>query len=319
MPLVLRKEGLLECRAGGVFGLALLLPVVDLGLFTGERTLVVLEVVGLGVVSLDAVKEKIAVLLQDGVNVERQVVEVGGENGRLSERAGFQSGQRWGEIRGSRGAGGLELVDERGDQVRVVDLDRQFNEDVLVSQVGLLQPVVCISRVLWGGIEKGEFDALFRSELVLLERSQELRRQTERLETQATLSAAADIVHKSDCPLIHFLLVKELVLDHVHVDKVTHVGTRVPADIVRIDVNFPKHADHLSLVGNIGLRTRSGGGRVRRSIVKVRLRGQIDDGEGEAVGDFQDTSDIHTNDRASCGSRELLGAVLDDFHGHLDR
>ena len=150
MPLVLRKEGLLECRAGGVFGLALLLPVVDLGLFTGERTLVVLEVVGLGVVSLDAVKEKIAVLLQDGVNVERQVVEVGGENGGLSERAGFQSGQRWGEIRGSRGAGGLELVDERGDQVRVVDLDRQFNEDVLVSQVGLLQPVVCISRVLWG-------------------------------------------------------------------------------------------------------------------------------------------------------------------------
>lgn len=31
-------------------------------------------------------------------------------------------------------------MDERGDQVGVVDFDRQFNEDVLVPQVGLLQP-----------------------------------------------------------------------------------------------------------------------------------------------------------------------------------
>src|SRR5699024_10493218 len=108
---VLRKERLLECRAGGVFGLALLLTVVDFGLFTSERALVVLEVVGFGVVSLDAVEEKIAVFLQDRVNVKRQAVEVGGENGGLSERAGFQSGQRWGEFRGSRGFGGLELVD----------------------------------------------------------------------------------------------------------------------------------------------------------------------------------------------------------------
>ena len=126
-------------------------------------------------------------------------------------------------------------------------------------------------------------------------------------------------MHKSNCPLIHFLLVKKLVLDHVHVDKVAHVGTRVPTDIVRIDVNLPKHADHLSLVGNVGLCARSGGGRVGCGIVKVRLRGQIDDGEGKAVGDFQDTTNIHTNDRSSCGGREVLGAVLDDFHGHLYR
>lgn len=140
LPFVLGKEGLLEGCTGGVLGLALLLPVVDLGLFTSERTLVVLEVVGLGVVSLDAVKEKLAVLLEEGVDIERQVVEVGGKDGRLGVRAGFQGGQRWGEVRRARGVGGLELVNERGDQVGVVDFDRQFNEDVLVSQVGLLQP-----------------------------------------------------------------------------------------------------------------------------------------------------------------------------------
>lgn len=89
MPLVLGKERLFESSAGGVLSLALLLPVADLGLFTGKRTLVVLEVVGLGVVGLDAVEEKVAVLLQEGVNVERQVVEVGGENGGFSKWAGL--------------------------------------------------------------------------------------------------------------------------------------------------------------------------------------------------------------------------------------
>jgi len=81
LPFVLGKKGLLEGCTGGVLGLALLLPVVDFGLFTSERTLVVLEVVGLGVMSLDAVKEKVAVLLEEGVDVERQVVEVGGKDG----------------------------------------------------------------------------------------------------------------------------------------------------------------------------------------------------------------------------------------------
>jgi hypothetical protein len=32
-------------------------------------------------------------------------------------------------------------VDERSDQVGVVDLDRQLLEDILVAEVGLLQPV----------------------------------------------------------------------------------------------------------------------------------------------------------------------------------
>lgn len=99
LPFVLGKEGLLESCTGGVLGLALLLPVVDLSLFTSERTLVVLEVVGLGMVSLDAVKEKLAVLLEEGVDIERQVIKVRGKNGGLGVRAGFQGGQRWGEVR----------------------------------------------------------------------------------------------------------------------------------------------------------------------------------------------------------------------------
>lgn len=146
--------------------------------------------------------------------------------------------------------------------------------------------------------------ALFGRELVLLERSHELGRQTERSKAQGTLSATADIVNKSDCPLVHLLLVKELVLDHVHVDKVAHVRARIPTDIVRIDVNLAKHPDHLSLVGHVGLRTRGSSGRVGRSGIKVRLGGQIDHGEREAVGDLQGTVNIHTNDRAGCGGRE---------------
>jgi hypothetical protein len=36
-------------------------------------------------------------------------------------------------------------VDERGDQVRVVELNGQFLEDVGVAQVGLLQAVILVS------------------------------------------------------------------------------------------------------------------------------------------------------------------------------
>lgn len=174
--------------------------------------------------------------------------------------------------------------------------------------------LICQLCLLYGNIRQ---IALFSRELVLLERSHELGRQTERSEAQGTLSATTDIVNKSNCPLVHLLLVKELVLNHVHVDKVAHVHARVPTDVVRIDVDLAKHPDHLCLVGHVGLRTGSSSGRVGRSGVKVRLRRQIDNGEREAVGDFQSTVNIHANDRTGSGGRERLGAMLDDFHGHL--
>jgi hypothetical protein len=64
-----------------VLRLALLLPCCDLGLLTRERSLVVLVVVELRVVVLDALKEQVARLLEEGVDgqVERIVV---GEEGR---------------------------------------------------------------------------------------------------------------------------------------------------------------------------------------------------------------------------------------------
>ena len=141
LPLVLGEKGLLEGRAGGILGLALLLPVVDLGLLTSDRALVVLEVVGLGVVGLDAVKEQVAVLLHERIDAEQQVVEVRGEDSRLSGCARLERSEGRREISGPRLLGGLKLVDERGDQVRVVDSNREFDENVLVSQVRLLQPI----------------------------------------------------------------------------------------------------------------------------------------------------------------------------------
>ena len=65
-----------------VLRLALLLPSRNLGLLTSERTLVVLVVVDLGMVVLDALKQQIARLLEEGVDgkIKRVVI---GEEGRL--------------------------------------------------------------------------------------------------------------------------------------------------------------------------------------------------------------------------------------------
>lgn len=143
LVLILGQERLLEGRTAGVLGLALGLPGGDLGLLTSKRTLIVLEVVGLGVVGLDAVQQKVAVLLEEGVDAERQVVEVGGQNAVLNEGALLQSSQRGGKVGRSGLAGALELVDESGDQMRVVNFNWKLNEDVLVSQRGLLKPGTC--------------------------------------------------------------------------------------------------------------------------------------------------------------------------------
>lgn len=140
LPLVFGEEGLLQGGTGGVLLSALLLPVVDLLLLAAKHTLVVLVVVGLGVVGLDAIKQEIAVLLEVGIDVERQVVQVGGEIGGFGVRAGLESGERGRKV-GRTGRGALQLVDEGGDQVRVVDLNGELVEDILVAEVGLLETV----------------------------------------------------------------------------------------------------------------------------------------------------------------------------------
>jgi hypothetical protein len=145
LPLVLREEGLVESGTGGILLCALLLPRVDLLLLATEHTLVVLVVVDLGVVGLDAVQEEIAVLLQEGIDAEGQVFEVGGKSGGFAEGTGLEGSQGGGKLSRSRRGRALQLVNEGGDQVGVVELDGQFLEDVGVAQVGLLQTAIPVS------------------------------------------------------------------------------------------------------------------------------------------------------------------------------
>lgn len=163
------------------------------------------------------------------------------------------------------------------------------------------------------------YHILLRVELVLLERLNELGRQTESPQAETALGAAADIVDQSHCPLVHLLLVEKLVLDHVHVHKVAHVGAGVPPDIVGVDVDFAHHSDHLGLVSGVRLDAGSGSGRVGSGVVEVRFGGHLDHGEWERVGDLEGTLDVHTDEGASRVRREGLRAVLDDFHHHLER
>lgn len=143
LPLVLGKEGLLECGTGGILLAALLLPVVDLLLLAAHHALVVLVVVDLGVVGLDTVQQEVAVFLEEWVDAERQVVEVRSKDGGFGEGARLESAERRGEVGGASGVRALQLVDEGGDQVGVVNFHRQFVEDVLVAKVRLLQSADC--------------------------------------------------------------------------------------------------------------------------------------------------------------------------------
>lgn len=156
-------------------------------------------------------------------------------------------------------------------------------------------------------------------ELVLLESLDELGGEAESAQAEAALGTAANVVDKGDCPLVQFLLVEKLVLDHVHVDEVAHVGAGVPADAVSVDVDLAHHTDHLCLVGGVGLDAGSRGSGVRGGVIEVRLGGQLDHGEGERVGDLEGALNVHTDEGAGRGGREGLVAVLDDFHHHLER
>lgn len=317
LPLVLGQQGLLERGAAHVLRLALGLPLSDLILLAGKRTLVVLEVVGLGVVCLDGVKEKVAVLLQERVDAQGQVLEVGGENGGGGDRAALQSSERGREVQRPRRRVRGQLVEEGVQEVGVVDVHGKLDEDILVSKVRLLQATSTWSEHCTSAVWAMKGDILLSGELVLLERLHELRRQAEGAQAQAALGAAADVVDESDRPLVHLLLVEVLVLDDVQVDEVAHVGAGVPPDVVRVDVHLPQHPDHLRLVGHVRFRSGSGRRGVWRGAVKMRVRRHLDHGEREAVGDLQSSPDVHTNDGTGRRRGEGLGAVFDDLHDHL--
>ena len=141
-PLVLGQQRLLAGGPGRVLALALGLPRRDFGLLPGQAALVVLVVVELGVVRLDGLEQQVARLLQEGVEREVEVVEVRRQRllrGRGRGRGELGEGRREAEGR-PRGRGG-DLVEERGEEVGVVDREGEFDEDVLVAEVGLLYAV----------------------------------------------------------------------------------------------------------------------------------------------------------------------------------
>ena len=141
LPLILGQEWLLELGAGGILCLPLGLPGVNLGLLTGKRSLVVLEVVVLGVMSVDGFKKQVAILLEEWVDVEGKVVEVGSKDGGGRKGAGGQGGQGWRKVEIFGGRRRWELVKVGCEEVGVVNLNGEFNEDILVSETGLLEPV----------------------------------------------------------------------------------------------------------------------------------------------------------------------------------
>jgi hypothetical protein len=141
LPLVLGKRLLLGSNTLGVLILALGLPLCDLGLLTGELSLVVLEVVEVGVVRLNALEEEIAGLLEEGV--DRKVEVVDRRVQRRLESVAVEVIERCGLLDGTLNGSGGDLVEESCEEVRVVDVDRDLNEDILEAELGLLQASLC--------------------------------------------------------------------------------------------------------------------------------------------------------------------------------
>lgn len=125
----------------------------------------------------DRVEEKVGGLLQEWIDGKIQCVVVWRERVGRETSLGIVTELSKGcwEV-GSlllRWWGG-KLVQERGEEVRVVDRDRKLDEDILVAQVALLQAVSIVSRCL--AISQISTCSIpLRCELVLLERCHERR------------------------------------------------------------------------------------------------------------------------------------------------
>lgn len=95
LPLILGQGRLLSQGALSVLGLALGLPLCNLGLLTGELALVELEVVEIGVVGFDALEQEVASLLEEGVDGDVKVIDGRVQRGldgvalELSQRCGL--------------------------------------------------------------------------------------------------------------------------------------------------------------------------------------------------------------------------------------
>ena len=146
LPLILGEWGLLGKGTLGVLGLALGLPLGDLCLLTLQGALVVLVVVQLGVVVLYAVEQEVAALLEERIDGEIERLKVRGKRYRGELRVGVEGSKTCGELQlGLLWGRSRELVEVRGEEVRVVHSDGQFGEDVLVTESALLQARLKVS------------------------------------------------------------------------------------------------------------------------------------------------------------------------------
>lgn len=243
----------------------------------------------------DRVEKEIAGLFKEGVDAEVQAIEIRGERVGAGGWIVLEFGERGGEVKGFGFRGFLgNLVEEAGEEVGVVDLDGEFDKDVLVSEVGLLDAMDCVSTSFCMRMPARCFLPL-RGEFALLIRGGEARAQTVGLQTQAPLAALAGIEHKRDSLLIRCLLEESLVVDEVVAHKLTHGTANVPSSNLRIHIHISQQLDHLILVRNVALRSRRGLCLVSSLVLAVVLvvavglcgRGIRDRSrEGEAVGDF---------------------------------
>ena len=160
----------------------------------------------------------------------------------------------------------------------------------------------------------------FRGELALLVSVHEVWCQAEGAQAQGALGAPADVMDEGD-GLVVLALVVILVLDETDVNKVAHGSARVPPDVVGVNVDFLKVADHVVLVDDVGLGAGGGGGQ-GRGVVLVGAgttveTGEVDSREWEGVGDLEEAVLVHADEGAGGSGREAGGAVLHDFHDDL--
>jgi hypothetical protein len=84
---------------------------------------------------LERFEEKVAGFLEEWVNRQVEAVEIGCQwKGGGCERRRFELAKRSWDLGCGVWDGERELVEECGDDVGVVDLDRHFNEDVGVAE-----------------------------------------------------------------------------------------------------------------------------------------------------------------------------------------
>jgi hypothetical protein len=137
-------------------------------------------IVEIRIVGLDAVEQQIARLLEERIDRE-----VEGVKGRVRRQLGglaldVVEGGRERDLGGFRWRG--NLVQERGEEVRVVDEDRDLDKNVPEGQLGLLQAACGLWSATKSPSRKGRLNGSspLRCKLSLLVRRHELGRQSKR-------------------------------------------------------------------------------------------------------------------------------------------